>query len=140
MFFLKNLHALILFMLKYFLSWLPMLVLAVLNGTARDLWYKKPLGDPAAHQLSTVTLMILLGIYMWLVMAKFPPQSANHAIGIGLLWALLTLIFEFGLGLLRGNSLPVMLADYNVLKGRLWVLIPVWISLFPYIAWFLRKN
>lgn len=117
-----------------------MLMIAIGNGMARDGWYKKHIGDLAAHQLSTVTLMILLGIYMWLIMAKFPPQNINHAIGIGLFWALLTLLFEFGFGLFRGHTWPVMLADYNILKGRIWILIPVWISLFPYIAWLFRKN
>lgn len=127
-------------MLRYFLYWFPMLLLAIGNGTVRDLWYKKPMGELAAHQLSTVILMILLGIYMWLIMVKFPPQSVKYAIAIGLFWALLTLIFEFGFGLLRGHSWSVLLIDYHVLKGRIWILIPVWISLFPYLYWLCNKK
>lgn len=117
-----------------------MLLLAIGNGTVRDLWYKKQMGELAAHQLSTVILMILLGIYMWLIMVKFPPQSVKYAIAIGLFWALLTLIFEFGFGLLWGHSWSVLLIDYHVLKGRIWILIPVWISLFPYLYWLCNKK
>lgn len=39
-----------------------------------------------------------------------------------------------------GHSWTFMLADYNVLKGRIWILIPVWIIVFPYISWLFRKN
>jgi hypothetical protein len=34
-----------------------MLLLAIINGAARDLWYKKFVGDLVAHQLSTLSLI-----------------------------------------------------------------------------------
>ena len=37
----------------------------------------------------------------------------------------LTLVFEFGMGTLSGASWETMLADYDILHGRLWPLIPV---------------
>jgi len=43
-------------MWKYLLSWLPMVLIAVINGTARDLWYKKYVGELKAHQISTITV------------------------------------------------------------------------------------
>ncbi|MFN3755156.1 hypothetical protein [Flavobacterium sp.] len=120
-------------MLKYILLWFPMVVLAIINGTARDLWYKKHINGLAAHQISTVSLIVLLGIYIFFVLKKYPPQSETESLLIGLLWMIMTLAFEFGFGLYRGNSLTQLLDAYNIMKGQLWLLIPVWIILAPYV-------
>lgn len=110
-----------------------MLFIAIANGAARDLWYKKYLGGLKAHQVSTVSFIIALAVYIGFIINRYPPRSAMQAILIGLSWVALTLIFEFGFGILRGNSLKHLLEDYNIFKGRLWVLIPVWLLLAPYI-------
>ncbi len=125
-------------MLKYFLLWFPMIILAVLNGTARDLGYKKYLGDLTAHQLSTISLIILLWLYISFVIKKFPPASVTQSINIGIAWLLLTLAFEFGFGLYRGKSMNELFADYNLLKGRIWILIPIWTAIAPYIIYRIR--
>ncbi|WP_217902855.1 hypothetical protein [Flavobacterium sp. J49] len=120
-------------LLKYFLLWLPMIFIAVLNGSARDLWYKKHTGELTGHQVSTVSLIILFGFYITAVLKKYPPNSATQSMQIGLLWLVLTLLFEFGLGLMRGQSWELLLQDYNVFKGRIWILIPIWVTVAPYL-------
>jgi len=43
---------------------------------------------------------------------------------IGALWLTLTVAFEFGFGhYVMGHSWRYLLADYNILKGRLWSLV-----------------
>ena len=116
-----------------------MLVLAVINGTARDLWYKKYVGELTAHQISTFTLIILFAFFIGFVVRKFPPSSSTQAFYIGLLWLVLTLAFEFGFDLMRGNTLSKLLEDYNLLKGRLWILIPIWITVAPYLFYRINK-
>lgn len=111
-----------------------MILIAVANGTARDLGYKNMLGELTARQVSTLSLMILFGIYIFYVIQRYPPQSPMQAIWIGLLWLLLTLIFEFGMGLATGISWKIMLEEFNILKGRLWILTPIWVTVAPYIA------
>ena len=126
-------------MLKYFLLWFPMVILAIINGTARDLWYKKYTTELLAHQLSTISLLLFLGIYIAFIIRKYPPKSEAESLLIGLLWMLLTLGFEFGFGLYRGNSWTQLLEAYNIMKGHLWLLIPIWLVFTPYL--FLRiKN
>jgi hypothetical protein len=127
-------------MLKYILLWFPMVFLAIINGTARDLWYKKHLDALTAHQVSTLSLMAILGIYSFLVLKKYPPQSGTESLLIGLLWMVLTLGFEFGFGLYRGNTWTQLLEAYNITKGQLWVLIPIWIALAPYLFFKLQQN
>lgn len=119
-------------MLKYFLLWFPMLLLAILNGTARDLWYTKHLGELAARQLSTVTLLLLFTIYFLIIFKYCIAVSKREALFIGVFWVILTLIFEFGFGLYRGNSWTVLLQEYNIAQGKLWILIPIWVGIGPY--------
>ena len=120
-------------MLKYILLWFPMLLIAIMNGAIREYIFKKFMTELAAHQLSTATLIILFAVYIWFIMRQYPPYSGIMALGIGLIWVLMTLCFEFGFGRYRGNSWETLLHDYNLLKGRLWVLIPIWVLIAPYI-------
>ena len=127
-------------MLKYFLLWLPMVILAIINGAARDLWYKKYSTELLAHQLSTISLLLFLGIYIFFVIKKYPPQSEAESLLIGLSWMVLTLGFEFGFGIYRGNSWTQLLDAYNITKGHLWLLIPIWLVLSPYLFFKLQQN
>ena len=126
-------------MLTYILLWFPMLVIAIINGVIREFVFKKFLGDLAAHQLSTVALILFFVIYIRFVIMRFPPPSASMALLIGLVWVLMTLCFEFGFGRFRGNSWDTLLQDYNLARGRLWVLIPLWVLVAPYLFFVTRK-
>jgi hypothetical protein len=117
-----------------------MLLLAIINGTARDLWYKKFTGELLGHQISTISLIVLFGFYVFFVLKQFPARSGRQAFYIGLLWLVLTLIFEFGFGRLRGSSWKKLLADYNIFKGRLWLLILIWTTIAPYMFYQFRIN
>lgn len=125
--------------LKYLVAWFPMLLLAIANGALREFVFKKYMGELTAHQLSTFSLLVLFAVYIGFVMHYFPPASANEAILLGLFWLVLTLLFEFGFGRYRGNSWEKLLEDYNLVKGRLWILIPLWVAIAPYIFFKLRK-
>lgn len=120
-------------MIKYLWCWFPMILLAILNGAARDLGYKKYVGELAAHQISTLSLIVLIGIYSGLVVKRFPPHSQNQALRIGIVWSLLTLIFEFGFGIIRGNSWTQLVHAYNFTEGQIWILVPIWLAIAPYI-------
>ena len=127
-------------MLIYFLLWFPMLLIAILNGTLREALFKKWMSDLPAHQISTFTLLFFFAYYIYFVIKRFPPMSAFQAIVIGLLWLVLTIGFEFGFGIWRGNSWNKLLTDYNLTKGRLWVLIPLWIMIAPYLYYRILAN
>lgn len=126
--------------IKYALAWIPMLVIAILNGVLRDLGYKRYLGALAAHQLSTLTLILFFSLYTRNIVGHLPPASARQALLLGGLWAGLTLSFEFGFGLARGNSVHTLLADYNLLEGRLWSLIPAFVAVAPYLFYRLLST
>ena len=125
--------------LKYFIAWFPMFVIALANATIREVGYKRYFGELAAHQISTLTACILVGVYVWLLSNYLAIQSAGQAIGIGLMWLAMTVVFEFGFGhFIVGNPWSRLLHDYNVLQGRVWGLFVLWIAVAPYVFYEIR--
>jgi len=105
--------------------WLAILVLASLNGAVRDLIVAPRIGDTIARALSTV---ILCGLVLWVTWASIrwlAPGGPGEALGLGLFWVALTLTFELGAGRLSGKPWSAVLADYDVLRGRIWILVPI---------------
>lgn len=119
-------------MWKYLLAWFPMIPIAIGNGVLRERWYGKHVGSLEAHQISTATAIALFGIYIWLVMRALRPASGRQAIVIGLTWLVLTVAFEFLFGhYVAGHSWQSLLDDYDLLSGRLWVLVLAWLAIAP---------
>ena len=54
-------------LLKYTVSWVGMVIIAIMNGVIRDALYARFLDDLTAHQISTFTLIVLSGLYIWLL-------------------------------------------------------------------------
>lgn len=120
-------------MWKYLLLWLPMVLIAVANGALREAWVRKHVGELPAHQISTAMLVLFFGAYIWTVIRLWPPASAGDALAIGLLWLGLTLAFEFLFGhFAAGHPWRRLLQDYNLLAGRVWAVVPIWVAVAPY--------
>ena len=122
---------------RAFLTWLPMLPLAIANGIVREKWYGKRMGELRAHQISTVTCVVLFLVYMYLLESFFPLPSIGMALSVGGLWMGMTVAFEFGFGrYVAGHSWQRLLGDYNIFAGRLWVVVLLRVLLGPALmAW-----
>ena len=56
------------------------------------------------------------------------------ALAIGGIWLALTVAFEFLFGhYVMGHPWSRLFHDYNLLEGRLWVLVLVWTFIAPYV-------
>jgi hypothetical protein len=54
---------------------------------------------------------------------------------------LLTIGFEFIFGhFVMGNPWPLLLRDYNILAGRLWVVVLIWITIAPFVLYQVRIS
>ena len=106
--------------------WVLLLGVAVLNGTAREFLLTPRLGAQAGHILSTVILCAAIFIVALLFTRWMGPRSRRGALLIGAVWLALTLAFEFLAGhYLFGSSWARLLAEYDLLRGRVWVLVLV---------------
>lgn len=127
-------------MWKYLVAWFVMLLVAVANGAARDFTYGKYVDELTAHQISTVSGVLLLGVVIWGFVRRYPPSSGKEAVFIGLLWMALTVAFEFlFFHYVGGHSWPELLANYDVLKGRVWVFVLAWVAIAPYAFFRLKR-
>lgn len=120
--------------LRAVVIWFVLLILAVLNGGVRDTWLSPRLGDTAGRALSTLLLSGLILLVTWMSIGWIRPTSAAAAFAIGALWLALTLAFEFLVGH-HGFGKPwgELLEDYDLRRGRIWLLVllvtfgaPVW--------------
>ena len=114
--------------------WLALLVVAVANGGFREAVLIPRLGPHTGHIVSTVMLCVAILIVTHLAVAWVHPGSRGDTIAIGLAWLALTLAFEFGFGRARGKPWAELLADYDVLRGRIWVLVLITTAVAPYLA------
>ena len=106
--------------------WFAIMLIAVLNGAARDVLLVPRLGDLVARALSCLTLATLIVFVTWLSLRWIHPASLSDAWTIGVMWLAMTLTFEFVAGhYLFHTEWSTLLADYNLLKGRLWILVLV---------------
>ncbi|MGA7932299.1 MAG: hypothetical protein WCA35_01845 [Kovacikia sp.] len=119
-------------LLRYILAWIPMMLIGIINGVIREATYGKTLSELRAHQVSTITGVLLLGLYIGLLMHRWSPASLQQAFLVGVLWLGFTIAFEFIFGhYIAGHSWSQLLRDYNLLAGRVWLLVLVWITIAP---------
>ena len=104
--------------------WVLLLAVAVANGTAREFFLVPRLGAQAGHVLSTVILCVAILVIALITIRWMAPRGRRAALSIGGVWLALTLVFEFLAGhYLFGNSWEKLFADYNLLRGRVWILV-----------------
>ncbi|HEX5001710.1 MAG TPA: hypothetical protein VFW78_04380 [Bacteroidia bacterium] len=126
--------------IKYLLYWLPMIAIAFANAMLRELVFIKHFNELRAHQLSTITLIILCSLYVWFVFPLLSIQNVKQALLIGFVWMLLTIMFEFSLGRLTNKSWEYLFRDYNLFAGHIWLLFLFSLFLLPYLFYIVRNK
>jgi len=117
---------------KPLIYWFPMVLLGMANGFFRQFVLNNYLDETAARQVSTLTLIILLTVYVYLVYNKLNIRSEAQALWTGILWMFLTFLFETLLGyFVSGLSMSQIMSEYNIFEGRLWALVPLALTFLP---------
>ena len=122
-------------LIRALLAWLVLLALAVINGAAREAWLIPRIGGSAGQAVSSLSLSALIFLLSWLMIGWMNPATAKEAFLIGLVWLALTLAFEFLAGhYVFRKPWNELLADYDVLSGRIWVLVLLTTTLAPLLT------
>jgi hypothetical protein len=67
---------------------------------------------------------MVIGVTYLLVKYGDLNLDSSHALLIGVIWVVSTILFEFIAGhFIFGNSWDHLIADYNILNGRIWSLV-----------------
>lgn len=116
-------------------TWFIFMVFAIINAIIREGVFSSFFTELRAHQLSTFTLMAMFFVITYGVFRFADVHlSDTQTILIGALWLVLTICFEFLAGhFVFGNPWEKLVSDYNVLTGRIWILIPLTTFVAPYL-------
>ena len=104
------------------------------HGTLRRLFLVPRIGEKLSHQIGVVIGSAIIFIISWLCIRWIGSVSFRQQLQVGLLWLVLTLIFEFSLGYLFGYSLERILSDYNIAEGGLMVFGVLFMLFAPALA------
>jgi hypothetical protein len=122
-------------LIRGLLVWLGLVAVAIVNGAIREAVIVPAVGESAARAVSSITLSAAILAVSWFTIQWMGPAFPAQAWQIGFEWLVLTLAFEFLVGhYILGTSWERLLADYNVLKGRIWVLVLVTTAVAPQIT------
>jgi hypothetical protein len=110
--------------LRSTLVWFLLLFLAVMNGGLRDALLTPRLGEFGGHIASTIVLCAAMLVVTWLTIGWIRPAKSTEALLIGGGWVLMTVAFEFLAGhYVFRTPWARLLADYNLVDGRIWLLV-----------------
>lgn len=127
--------------IKALIVWFGLVVLAVVNGIIRNSLFTSRLGELPAHVVSTLILCAVIAFIAWLSIPWRRPATWTAALGVGALWLSLTIAFEFVAGhYFFGHSWQKLFADYNVARGRVWILVLATTILAPFWAHRVRAQ
>lgn len=121
--------------------WFLQLVTAVVLGGLRQKFLEPQIGEHRAHQIGTLIGCAAFALIIYLALPWLAPASLIQAMLIGLFWLSLALAFEFGFfHFIAGKPWPELLADYNLARGRLLVLLWLTVVFTPPVCFILRRS
>jgi branched-subunit amino acid transport protein AzlD len=121
--------------------WVVMAIVAILNGVFREIVLIPRVGDYIGHVLSTGLLLTAILVLSFAYFHRTPIEYTRPELfAIGILWALLTVGFEFLVGYVEGTPVSVTLAQYNLFAGQVWIVVPLTLLLSPLLfGWHLSS-
>lgn len=121
--------------------WLGMAVIAIANGYIGKTYVAPRLGDYGTHVYKTLFFIPVIFLFAWLYANATRGETwLANALFVGCFWVSLTILFEFVFGhyVLR-NSWEVLIADYRIWQGRLWLLVLISVAIAPVtMAWLIN--
>lgn len=117
------------------IAWVGMVVLAIANATFRELFVTPSVGEYLAHVISTATLLMLLAGYILWYFRRSRPHALRERAILGVGWTGLTVAFELIFGhYVAGETWDDLLALYDVTRGNVWILVPLFLLVAPLVV------
>jgi hypothetical protein len=99
--------------------WLTLMAVESIHGVLRRLFLEPLLGDLRARQVSVFTGAVLIALVFWFTIKWLGPLPVKRWWQLGLLWLVMTLAFEIGLGRAAGLSWDRIASDFDLRRGGL---------------------
>lgn len=112
--------------------WILLIPLAILNGGLRENVLKR-LGDMALP-LSGIILSLCIFAMSYLLIPKIKNCTSRDYVMFGVLWFLLTNLFDLSMFFSEGGGFLDLLKAYDFTTGNLWILVVATASSSPYLV------
>jgi len=107
--------------------------LAFINGAFREIFLENRI-EIYANPVSCVILCVLAYLVSYFLLPRLGIGAIKTYLRIGLLWLMLTLVFETVLGFLMGNSFKEIINAYNITTGNFWLFVVIFIGFVPILV------
>ena len=124
-----------------FAIWLLIMFTESVHGTIRQLFLAPLVGDFPARRIAFFVGMLLIFLITFFFIRWIRAETTKQLFTVGLMWAILTLAFEFGLGFfVLGYSRERMFEDYDISHGGLMGFGIAFMIFAPFLAAKLRGE
>lgn len=127
--------------LRAVLVWLVIIAVETVHGVLRTFLLVPLVGDFPARRVSVLTGSLLIFGVAWAFVRWIGADTRLRLLGVGLLWVVLTVLFEIGLGrFVLGLPWERITEDYDVTRGGFMGLGLLFMAASPRLAAWLRGS
>ncbi|MEE1249856.1 MAG: hypothetical protein UHU19_11620 [Lachnospiraceae bacterium] len=121
-----------------FLIWVMIIPIAILNGGFRE-YVLVNLGV-LARPLSGIILSVSIFIVAYLLVPKIKNCVKRDYIIFGIMWFILTNLFDLSSYIKAGDGFAGLLQSYNIFTGNLWLLVVLSALFSPIIVMKIKEK
>lgn len=128
-------------LIRAFLVWLVIIAAETVHGILRGVLLVPIVGDLPARQIGVLIGSLLIFAVAYLFIRWMAVRTRLQFLAVGLLWVVLTVLFEFGLGrLVMGLPWERLTEDYHVTRGGFMGVGLLFMASAPRLAAWLRRT
>ena len=121
-----------------FLIWVMIIPIAILNGGFREYVLVKFGG--LARPLSGIILSVCIFIVAYLLVPKINNCVKRDYIFFGVMWFILTNLFDLSAYIKEGEGFAGLLQSYNIFTGNTWLLVVLTALFAPTIVMQIKEK
>lgn len=121
-----------------FLIWVMIIPIAILNGGFREYVLVKFGG--LARPLSGIILSVCIFIVAYLLVPKIKNCVKRDYIFFGVMWFILTNLFDLSAYIKEGEGFAGLLQSYNIFTGNTWLLVVLTALFAPTIVMLIKEK
>lgn len=131
----------IMYSLRALTVWFLIIFAESIHGMLRQIFLAPLVGDFPARLLAVFTAMLVIFLITYIFIRWIAAPTQKSLLSIGLIWVVLTVLFEFILGfLILGYTWERMFEDYDISRGGLMGFGLLFMFFAPYLADKLRNK
>ena len=128
-------------LIRAILVWLVIIAAETVHGILRGVLLVPIVGDLPARQIGVLIGSLLIFAVAYLFIRWIAVQTKLQFLAVGLIWVVLTILFEIGLGrLVLGLPWERLTEDYDVTRGEFMGVGLLFMAAAPWLAARLRGS